>query len=219
MNKSPTAGFSLIELLTVLALVATLAVAALPAVSSLAGTRGVSRAAYDVSSHLEQARAYAMARGTFVWVGLANMRNPDTGSLAVTAFAFASRDGSSDQSAQNLVPLSKPVEVPNVALADVSQQAFASRRSGNNVLQVTDLPVANETFPFPTQFSTISGLRVVQIRPSGEAEVQGAQKDWSAFRWLEIGLRQARGETISEGPDGAAVQMAGLTGQVQVFRP
>jgi prepilin-type N-terminal cleavage/methylation domain-containing protein len=62
-------AFSLIELLTVMAIVALLLSLAFPAVSALKTADDITKAANDVAGALERAQAYAMANNTYAWVG------------------------------------------------------------------------------------------------------------------------------------------------------
>ncbi|MEI6491033.1 MAG: prepilin-type N-terminal cleavage/methylation domain-containing protein [Verrucomicrobiota bacterium] len=66
-------GFSLIELLVVIAILAILGAVAIPAMNSIKGASNVTKAAYDIAGTLEQARAYAMANNTYVFVGIAEV--------------------------------------------------------------------------------------------------------------------------------------------------
>jgi len=62
-------GFTLMELLTVIALFGILAALTIPAFDSMGKANQAAKAVYDIAGALEQARAYALARNTYVWVG------------------------------------------------------------------------------------------------------------------------------------------------------
>lgn len=62
-------GFSLLELLVVIAVGVTMMTLVAPAFSGINNAGNVTRAAYDVAGALNSARAYAMAKNTYVWVG------------------------------------------------------------------------------------------------------------------------------------------------------
>ena len=62
-------GFSLVELLTVMAIVALLVSLTFPAVNALKTADDITKASNDVAGALERAQAYAMANNTYTWVG------------------------------------------------------------------------------------------------------------------------------------------------------
>ena len=105
----PVAGasaFSLLELLVVIAVMVLMMTLAGPAFNSIKGGSDLTRAAYDIAGVLDNARAYAMANNTFVYVGIAEVDSslassaspqtitsaPAVGGRVVTA-TVASRDG------------------------------------------------------------------------------------------------------------------------------
>jgi prepilin-type N-terminal cleavage/methylation domain-containing protein len=63
-------GLSLVELLGVVSIIGLLAAFAVPAFNSIGQARGVAEAAYQISAAVELARAEAIARRTYVWMGL-----------------------------------------------------------------------------------------------------------------------------------------------------
>jgi prepilin-type N-terminal cleavage/methylation domain-containing protein len=94
-------GFTFVELLVVTAIIGVLMVLVTPAFTSLKGAGDVTNAADRIRDALEQARNYAMANNTYVWVGFYEedgsvpsatpIATPGTGRL-VTSIA-ASKDG------------------------------------------------------------------------------------------------------------------------------
>ena len=62
-------GFTLFELLVVVAIIAVLMVLVAPAFTKLKGATDITSAAYTIAGALEQGRNYAMANNTYVWVG------------------------------------------------------------------------------------------------------------------------------------------------------
>jgi prepilin-type N-terminal cleavage/methylation domain-containing protein len=62
-------GFTLVELIVVIALISTLMVLVTPAFTGIKSAGDITNAAYTIRSVLERARNYAMANNTYVWVG------------------------------------------------------------------------------------------------------------------------------------------------------
>jgi len=98
--RSPS-GLSLIEVLVVLVILLMVMALMVPAVGSLRRDQEVTRAVYEVAGLLEEARSYAMANSTFVWVGFYEedgggaSRDPaETGNGGrIVISVVASRDG------------------------------------------------------------------------------------------------------------------------------
>lgn len=67
--KSHQHGFTLLELLTVLTVIAVFSTILVSSIMSLKGAGDITSAGYAVSGLLEQARTYALANNTYVWVG------------------------------------------------------------------------------------------------------------------------------------------------------
>jgi prepilin-type N-terminal cleavage/methylation domain-containing protein len=78
-------GFTLIELLVVLAIMAILAASLMLALPGIKSSGDVTRAAYDVQSALENARSYATANNTYVWVGFFEEDASQTSTTPATA--------------------------------------------------------------------------------------------------------------------------------------
>jgi len=74
-------GFTLLELLVVIAIIAILMVLVAPAFTNIKSGNDITTAAYTISGTLEQARNYAMANNTYVYVGF---YEENAGSLTTT---------------------------------------------------------------------------------------------------------------------------------------
>jgi len=98
-RRPPRSGFTLIELLTVVAIIAAMMTLAVPAFNSLKGGSDVKTAAYTISGALENARTYALANNTYVWVGFyeedGSQPSPNTSQKGgrVIVLVVASKDG------------------------------------------------------------------------------------------------------------------------------
>ena len=140
-----TRGFTLVELLVVIALMVLILSLALPSLRSMKGAGDVTKAAYDVIGVLEEARAYAIANNTYAWVGFTEVDQSVSDSAVpqksgvgrVAMAAIGSKDGTKiyDESTNDigadwstktasgagLMPLGKLVRIDNLHLSDLGQ--------------------------------------------------------------------------------------------------
>ena len=94
-------AFTLMELMLVIAIMVIVAAFIAPAFTSIKGAGDVTGAIYNIGGLLEQARSYAMANHTYVWVGFEEVDaskdpsvNPQTiGTGRIAVAVVASRDG------------------------------------------------------------------------------------------------------------------------------
>ncbi len=68
-QRERSRAFTLVELIVVVALISTLMVLVSPAFTGIKSAGDVTSAAYTIKDALEQARTYAMAYKTYVWIG------------------------------------------------------------------------------------------------------------------------------------------------------
>ena len=100
-SASKRNAFTLIEMMVVIGIIAILMVLVAPAFTNLKSAGDVTSAAYTIKDVLEQARNYAMANKTFVWVGLKEVditNDPSvspqtTGNGRIAIAIVASKDG------------------------------------------------------------------------------------------------------------------------------
>lgn len=135
-------AFTLLELLAVMAIFSVLLVAIVPAFTTIKSSGDVTNAAYTISDLLQQARTYAIANNTYVWVGFyeedttaaspTNATPPYPGKGRVVLAAVASKDGTANcedpaSTTSNRIPLmasqiaqvGKLVKVENIHMTDV----------------------------------------------------------------------------------------------------
>jgi prepilin-type N-terminal cleavage/methylation domain-containing protein len=224
-------AFSLIELLSVMAIIGMMTAAAIPALNSIKGGGSLTKTAFDISGVLEQARSYAMANNTYVFVGIAEVdatnaeaasgQQPGTGRVVV--FAAGSKDGtrSFGTGNSNLVGLTRLLRFDNAHLD------AASPNSGNmSRPTVADgYRVANPAFAAENSFQwPLSGgaanytfTKIIQFDPRGAASLQSSAR--TVPQWLEIGLAPARGTVALVEANRAALLLDGVTGSVKIYRP
>ena len=221
MRLSPTsgsfrpAGFSLIELLMVIAVMAVLAVLVAPALSSILGAKGVTRAANDVASVLELARTEAMARRSYVYVGFENTTNA-TGNAELCIAAAASPDGSSATTA-GLIPVTKVIRVANVRQTDYSglPQAVQKAATGatNNTFYVDGMTSSGIHFSIGPQTFNDSMLIL-----SPEGELLPVADAPVFLDRAHVGLVGMKGNSPNPN-DGAVLTYEGGSGAITTIRP
>jgi prepilin-type N-terminal cleavage/methylation domain-containing protein len=214
LNSASSSAFSLIELLAVMAIISVMMAVSVPAFNVLKSTGDISTAAYDIASTLEQARAYAMANNTFVYVGFAERAQMDATKLGegqILISAMGSKSGSRNFDSQNLVALTRMRKMPNVRLEDnIPNSGSLARPAVPSAYQV-----ANDAFKAQDTFEAggVTFSKIVQFDPRGMASVQARAA--SVSQWMEIGLAGAQGSS----PNNAVVVLDGVTGVAKVYRP
>ncbi len=195
-------AFSVVELLTVISLISVLTVMVTPAVSSIMGATGTTRAVNDVSTVMEHARQSAMKLSTWVWVGVADVTSYNNGSPEICVVELASKDGSSDASASNLMPLRRNLSVQGVK--------FSTATDPNAATIGDSSPVSSLNW----QVTTTSGRRsvdfkkyVVGFSPKGEATLDGDV----APAWIKVPF-----VAYNNSSDLKSVLVSGPSGQVVV---
>lgn len=205
--KARRQGFTLIEMLVVIAVISILITAAGPLFDGLTSSQSPAAAASIVSGQLERARSHAITKNTYVWVRLGKVaEEPYDFFIGV----YESLDGTSlNTSARGI--WSAP-RVPNFNLSN-SLSASLARPSVSPAAQVNQ-----------------AGW--VRFSPSGEARIIPADATESRIKlkppsdpgslshWTEFGLQATTGN--GQVPDSfknkvAAVQLNGLTGQTMEF--
>ncbi|MDX2082010.1 MAG: prepilin-type N-terminal cleavage/methylation domain-containing protein [Terrimicrobiaceae bacterium] len=210
-------AFSLIELLTVVAIVALLTGLTVPVLRTLGDARDVGQTVYQIADVLRQARAQAMARNTYVAVGFATQEETTPAPPAQDRFVVLSSristdgrrpsDWNSDAAALNL---GKIYRFDRTTLAAVASSFGGTKQNPDVRL---DAISGGSHFTRRMGGQTVSFSRVVEFGPTGEMRVVGQ----SLNRLTELGLASAN--RPDDPASSAALQIAGLTGTVRVFRP
>ena len=192
-------GFSLIELLVVVAIVALLAGGTVTMFTSIGQARGVADAASQVASLLEQARSEAVSRNTYVWLSL--MPQTNSGSSDLRVGLVFSKDGTTNTRGTNLAPIAKPFLIQHVMLTNYT--ALAVPPSFPLTPGTADLASSSLSPTFTNGkviFSGANGARSVTFTPLGEATTNTLVANGFDPR-IAIGLRQTRGTAFATNND------------------
>ena len=204
-------AFSLIELLIVIGIVAILAAFAVPAFNSIGQARGVTEAAFQIAAAAELARSEAVARRTFVWLGLQNQTN--FGNTDLRVGIVYSKDGSStNTNGTNLQPIARPLLIQRAGLVAVSAVEV-----GTNLSAASDLSANTGTGTMEAANTRFTNT-IITFTPDGEAmlaRTPGASTPFDPL--IGIGLRGFRGTTPMTNND-AAVLIDGSIGIPRIFQ-
>lgn len=213
-------GFTLVELLTVIAIMAIMTGAAVSAVHAIKDAGGVSKAASDITGTLDQARSYAMANNTYAFVGLAERDglNPElSGKGQVVVMVAGSKNGTRDFGAggSNLQELSKIQRLENLKLADTVPNSGELARP----IVAEEYRLGNEAFAAQESFAArgYQFTKIIQFDPRGTASVPTSTP--IIPQWIEIGLVPARGAAPDGSENCAALVLDGVTGSTKIYRP
>jgi prepilin-type N-terminal cleavage/methylation domain-containing protein len=213
-------GFTLLELLVVMAIIAVVALFVTPAVNGIKESTRLTRAVNDVAGILELARAEAMATRSYTYIGFATATNSD-GNPELRIGAVISIDGSSNTAAANLRPISKLVKLPNVKITNYTSLPAAVKSAADISLQADSDYVI--MFPSTTYLKdkfndpAFDSCPTMSISPQGD--VLHSSNPSVFFRTTSsVGLVPTRGVTVGT-TDGAIVSYYGGTGQLRVTRP
>jgi len=207
------AAFSLVEMLTVMALIVTLASITAPVTRFFSASSEKSMS--DLATLFEMARAEAMARSTYVWMGIDITQGESTDTYRTYTAVFASQDGTEDASAANVRQISKTQYFPNIRLSVPVASGVTDRfELGPDRRTVLDFRSVGK--------SARNFRNVIQINPSGEIslppETAGASPvDVAVARSINLNLLPNRGSRdVAE--LSSQLRISTLTGNVQLIR-
>lgn len=240
-------GFTLFELLVVMALIAILMVLIAPAFTTIKSGTDVTSVAYTVKSVLDSARTYAKANNTYTWVGFIeeNVANPASPNSSpppvgrVIMSIVASKDGTTVYDPNNLatidptklIQVGKLTKVENIHLwthtdnPNGTGSTFGTRPNVASTYCIGDSSPANSATPFqypvgnPAPSVKYTFQKAIQFSPRGDASVNNNSN--SPQTAAEIAFEPTHGvATPASIPatNMVAIQIEGFAGDVTIYR-
>jgi len=229
-------GFTLIELLVVFMVFSVIAALLGPTVQTLFKSSGFTRAVYDISGLLEQARAYAVGKNTYVYVGLQEVDSVVPGVAdgigRIVVGIAASLDGTRPYTtltrtpsllAGNVTMIDKLHYYDNVHLVNSSALVNGTNMTGRPTPWL-DLATTTATTRFQWPLNGVAKSRfskVIEFDPQGAARVQTD----TVYRptlsgYIEIPMIPVKGNAaVAVQSNQAAIQVDSITGAVRLYRP
>jgi prepilin-type N-terminal cleavage/methylation domain-containing protein len=214
-NLRKRGGFSLVEMMCVLAVVSVMTSLAWPAIVGIVGGDRLSNNAYVLSDVIQQARASAMARHTYVWVGFSSYTGADGVPVVMITSLTGNSGQSSDLASGNYGLSEKPAILRNVAITGAAN--YTTLPGFDSSVTTTD--VASQGYSFQASVAgrtNASFSNVIAFDPDGEANLaQASTGTLQLVQCLGMGLQVA---PSSSKLHVAAIQVRGLSGDVTVLR-
>lgn len=240
MSLSPPSSvrfraFTLVELLIVMGIIVLLASLVGPAVNAINGGGKLSKTASDISDLLQQARAYAMANNTYVYLAIdefdANNTKLVQGDGRIAVAIVASKNGVRPAKLDGIgtIPVSRLMKFDNAHLAtgDVGADGKMERTTGAPEVVNLATQGAASALTWSAGGDSTEFRKVIEFDPQGVARPQvdlatPGVTGKTIVGWIEIGLQPSHGGNVSNASNEknvAAIQVDGTTGAVRLYRP
>ncbi len=209
-------GFSLVEMMCVLAIISIMASFAWPAIVGIVSGDRLSNNAYQLSNVVQQARSEAVARHTYVWVGFYSYKDANGVPAVMVASVCGNSGLSTDLQNNNFTVETKPTILRNVSLA--ASTAYTSLPGFDSSVTTTDVALYGYSFPFTLNVggkTNVTFTDAVAFGPDGQANLAQASGSLLLEQCVGMGLQQA---PVTSKLHVAAIQVRGLSGDVSVLQ-
>lgn len=224
-------AFTLIELLSVIALIALLVVASGSAINGLSDSGRSTKSLLNISEALEWAREYAVSHNTYTWVAFSNHDGLLDKPLVMAI--FASTDGSRagvalGGSGSTSVDASGGALRLMHRMEKLEDCVLSAEIPPGNALS-SSLPAGSSDPSFATaskftctarideQARTLNFDRAVMFTPNGEAKVSPSLPEFVQI--TVIPTKGNRTSRVLRNEAASVIRISGLTGRVAVYRP
>jgi prepilin-type N-terminal cleavage/methylation domain-containing protein len=215
-------GFTLMEMLVVLAIISVLSALAIPALVSLMQARNLTQNIDQLSGMLEVARNEAITRDTYVWVGIQSMTANGNSGLQVAAVASIDGTGNNTGSS-NLIGVAKVVMLENVMLCAWSSLKATTRALSTSYFSVPIAPLslANNVngISFQSGSTEFNQKTSITFTPRGQALLPGAVSIATGYDpYIDVSLRETNRTQIPVNAEDTSIVIDGSTGAIQILR-
>jgi prepilin-type N-terminal cleavage/methylation domain-containing protein len=231
-----SSGFTLVELLTVIAIMAVLTAATSISIAGMSAAGALNNQSTDLSDTFAQARAYAMANDTYVYVGLEelNAAQPTSSGVGRLVVGVVAATGGTRPYGNTPGPLPSDaiVQVGRLQVFDnLHMTSDATLTSGAITARppatttgFIDLSQATSSVTFQWPLSGTPKYlftKVVEFNPQGVARFQSQSTlDASVPSYIELPLLPTHGTVLPVVPSNeVAIQVDGMTGVARTYRP
>ncbi len=207
-------GFSLVEMMCVLAIISIMASFAWPAIVGIVSGDRLSNNTYQLSDLIQQARSEAVARHTYVWVGFQSSKDANGVPTIMVASVAGNSGMTSDLQSGNITLEAKPTTLRNVAITGAT--SYTTLPGFDSSVTTTD--VASQGYSFTTSVAGNANAKfsnVIAFGPDGQVNLAQASGALTLVQCLGMGLQTAPASTKLHV---AAIQVRGLSGDVSVLR-
>jgi prepilin-type N-terminal cleavage/methylation domain-containing protein len=228
-TRAKVSGFTLIELVMVMAIMLMVLGFAAPSVVGILKGKKIEQALSTVTGVLEQARMEAATQNAYLWTGFLNVAAKDSSSgvdeLWLMTFRGKSGESRIPALADNILPVSALQRVEGVSLVEVDKLPERVKA----LLPVTYKDIASATkseTKLTWKGTPTSGAkefdRIMLFTPRGEALWETGSPTTlplSEPSFVAALSRTQNGNVAPNEKDMAFVMVAGVTGRVSVGRP
>ncbi len=200
-------GFSLVEMLVVLAIFAILAVLTMPAVSSTLQANALTQGTQTVLDQLSLARQFATSKNRVVEMRFYRFADPAGGAPDKKFRAVQNFELQDDGSA---VPLDRLRKLPQGVIIDAGG-TLSTMMGASRTKQWT----ATDTQAALPGIGTDYEVRAVRLRPDGSTDLSAATSPW----FLTLHHENKGDNLASLPPNFAMLQIDPWNGQTMLYRP